>query len=63
MDLSVAAAVPLYGRYDWLTSEGPGRRELIALIERYIVQRRIGEALEVFRAAGWKACIVMPSAA
>jgi acetyl esterase/lipase len=51
VDLSVAAAVPLYGRYDWLTSEGPGRRELVVLIERYIVQRRIGEALEVFRAA------------
>jgi acetyl esterase/lipase len=51
VDLSVAAAVPLYGRYDWLTSEGLGRRELVLLIERYIVQRRIGEALEVFRAA------------
>jgi acetyl esterase/lipase len=51
VDLTVAAAVPMYGRYDWVSTEGPGRRELVAILGRYIVQQRIADAPEVFSAA------------
>lgn len=37
-DTSVAAAVPVYGRYDWFSAEGPGRRELLWMLERFIVK-------------------------
>lgn len=50
-DLRVAAAVPLYGRYDWLSSGGPGRRDFVTFIERYVVQHVIADAPDVFRAA------------
>src|SRR5581483_2830224 len=51
VDLRVAAAIPIYGRYDWVTLDGRGRRELMAGVQRFIVQARIEEALEVFQAA------------
>jgi acetyl esterase/lipase len=62
VDLAVAAAVPLYGRYDWVSTEGPGRRELVSLVGRYIVQQRIADAPEVFRAASplWRVCSDAP---
>ncbi|MDT5367749.1 MAG: hypothetical protein QOC62_2180 [Mycobacterium sp.] len=50
-DLAVAAAVPLYGRYDWVSSEGPGRKALVSLVGRYIISRPINDALDVFQAA------------
>ena len=28
-DTSVVAAVPIYGRYDWFSTKGPGRREFV----------------------------------
>ena len=42
-DTSVVAAVPIYGRYDWLSREGSGRPEFIAILERYIVKKRFAE--------------------
>ena len=39
-DTSVAAAVPVYGRYDWFTTEGEGRREFVELLERLVVKRK-----------------------
>lgn len=42
-DTSVAAAVPLYGRYDWFSREGSGRSEFISILQRYIVKKRFVE--------------------
>lgn len=36
-DTSVAAAVPVYGRYDWFSTTGTGRQEFIEALERLIV--------------------------
>jgi acetyl esterase/lipase len=62
VDLTVTAAVPLYGRYDWVSTEGPGRKGLVSLLERYIVQQRIADAPQVFRAASplWRVCSDAP---
>ena len=30
-DTSVVAAVPIYGRYDWFSTDGAGRREFVAI--------------------------------
>ncbi len=38
-DTSVAAAVPIYGRYDWYTTEGEGRREFIMFLEKFVVKK------------------------
>lgn len=38
-DTSVAAAVPVYGRYDWFGEDGPGRPEFLALLSRFVVKR------------------------
>ncbi len=34
----MAAAVPIYGRYDWFTDTGNGRPEFIKVLERFIVK-------------------------
>lgn len=39
VDTSVAAAVPVYGRYDWFTTDAPGRREFVGLLETFVVPR------------------------
>jgi acetyl esterase/lipase len=38
-DTSVAAAVPIYGRYDWFSTEGEGRPEFVSLLEKFVVKR------------------------
>lgn len=47
-DTSVVAAVPIYGRYDWFTSEGSGRPEFIAILQRYIVKKRFREHRQTY---------------
>jgi len=47
-DTGVAAAVPLYGRYDWVSREGLGRGQLMAFLERFVVQHKLDEAPELF---------------
>ena len=42
-DTSVVAAVPIYGRYDWFTTEGDGRPEFISILQRYIVKKGFRE--------------------
>ncbi|MHA3024468.1 alpha/beta hydrolase [Mycobacterium sp. BMJ-28] len=37
-DTSVAGAVPIYGRYDWVTEGFPDRREFGSVLERMIVK-------------------------
>jgi acetyl esterase/lipase len=50
-DTSVAAAVPLYGRYDWVSRAGLGRGQFIPFLERAVVRKRFVDAPEVFREA------------
>jgi acetyl esterase/lipase len=39
-DTSVVAAVPVYGRYDWFSTEGEGRREFVGLLEKFVVKQK-----------------------
>lgn len=50
-DTSVVAAVPLYGRYDWVSREGLGRGQFMPFLERAVVRKRYADEPEVFRAA------------
>jgi acetyl esterase/lipase len=47
-DTSVVAAVPVYGRYDWFTSEGSGRKEFIAFLQKFVVKKRFDEHRQVY---------------
>ncbi|MGD9621683.1 MAG: alpha/beta hydrolase [Mycolicibacterium sp.] len=40
-DTSVAAAVPIYGRYDWVSVRGGGRREFLAFLQKFVVKKPI----------------------
>ncbi len=35
--------MPIYGRYDWFTTEGDGRPEFISILQRYIVKKGFRE--------------------
>ena len=48
VDTSVVAAVPIYGRYDWFTTEGDGRPEFVSLLQRWVVKKRFRDHREVF---------------
>ncbi len=37
-DTSVVAAVPVYGRYDWYSDEGPGRREFVGFLRLLVTK-------------------------
>jgi acetyl esterase/lipase len=51
-DTSVVAAVPIYGRYDWYSTRGPGRWEFVLiLLQRMVVKKRITKHLQVYRDA------------
>ncbi|WP_102417870.1 alpha/beta hydrolase [Mycobacterium sp. 4858] len=47
-DTSVAAAVPIYGRYDWFSTEGEGRPEFISLLEKFVVKRGFSSHRDVY---------------
>ena len=47
-DTSVVAAVPVYGRYDWYTTEGNGRREFIGYLERLVVKRQFTRFRDIY---------------
>lgn len=40
-DTSVVAAVPIYGRYDWFSMDGPGRRDFVLMLRRWVVQQSL----------------------
>ena len=42
-DTSVVAAVPIYGRYDWFTAKGSGRKEFIAFLQKFVVKKPFAE--------------------
>ncbi|MDZ4264612.1 MAG: alpha/beta hydrolase [Mycobacterium sp.] len=37
-DTSVVAAVPVYGRYDWVSAHGNGRREFLGFLQKFVVK-------------------------
>ncbi|MDR3663226.1 MAG: alpha/beta hydrolase [Mycobacterium sp.] len=47
-DTSVVAAVPVYGRYDWFSFEGPGRKEMMYALQQLIVKKNFRTDPEVF---------------
>ncbi len=47
-DTSVVAAVPIYGRYDWVSTHGSGRKEFIAFLQKYVVKKRFAENRQVY---------------
>lgn len=47
-DTSVAAAVPVYGRYDWFSTEGEGRREFVELLEKFVVKRKFDTDRDIY---------------
>jgi acetyl esterase/lipase len=50
-DLSVRAAVPFYGVYDWVDDERIGNAGLPVSLERWIVKQRLQDSREVFERA------------
>jgi acetyl esterase/lipase len=47
-DTSVAAAVPVYGRYDWFSTTGEGRREFVGLLEKLVVKQEFAEHRDIY---------------
>ena len=47
-DTSVVAAVPIYGRYDWFTTKGSGRKEFIAFLQKFVVKKRFANHRQVY---------------
>ncbi len=47
-DTSVVAAVPVYGRYDWYSDEGAGRREFLAFLRRLVTKVDIRTHRQVY---------------
>jgi acetyl esterase/lipase len=50
-DTSLVAAVPVYGRYDWYTTHGNGRREFIGYLERLVVKRQFTRFRDIYAEA------------
>jgi acetyl esterase/lipase len=50
-DTSVVAAVPIYGRYDWVSTEGDGRKEFIAFLQKFVVKKPFAEHKQVYEDA------------
>ena len=47
-DTSVVAAVPMYGPYDWFSTEGEGRREFVGLLEKLVVKRKFRSNRDIY---------------
>ena len=47
-DTSVVAAVPVYGRYDWDSTDGAGRPELIAFLQKFVVKKPFTDNRQVY---------------
>jgi acetyl esterase/lipase len=47
-DTSVVAAVPFYGRYEWYSTEEPGRAEFVAALERLVVKRKLSTHRHIY---------------
>jgi acetyl esterase/lipase len=42
------AAVPIYGRYDWYSTDGEGRGEFIKFLEKFVVKKSFKEHRQVY---------------
>jgi acetyl esterase/lipase len=51
VDTSVVAAVPVYGRYDWVSTKGNGRKEFIAFLQKFVVKKPFAEHRQVYEDA------------
>jgi len=40
--------VPIYGRYDWFTTRGSGRKEFIAFLQKFVVKKPFREHKQVY---------------
>jgi acetyl esterase/lipase len=47
-DTSVVAAVPVYGRYDWHSTEGEGRPEFVWMLEKFVVKQKFATGRDVY---------------
>lgn len=47
-DTSVVAAVPVYGRYDWYSTNSRTRREFVTFLERFVVKKSFAENRQVY---------------
>jgi acetyl esterase/lipase len=47
-DTSVVAAVPYYGRYDWYSTEDPGRAEFVEVLERLVVKQKFSTHRHIY---------------
>jgi acetyl esterase/lipase len=47
-DTSVVAAVPVYGRYDWFSTQGEGRPEFVWLLEKFVVKRKFAAHRDIY---------------
>lgn len=47
-DTSVVAAVPVYGRYDWFSTEGEGRREFVGLLQKFVVKKKFATHRDIY---------------
>jgi acetyl esterase/lipase len=47
-DTSVAAAVPIYGRYDWFSTEGEGRPEFVWLLEKGVIKQKFATHRDIY---------------
>lgn len=47
-DTSVVAAVPLYGRYDWVGTYGEGRSQFMAFLQRFVIKQRLDDHRDIY---------------
>ena len=47
-DTSVVAAVPVYGRYDWHSTNSRTRRDFIGFLEKFVVKKSFTENRQVY---------------
>jgi acetyl esterase/lipase len=47
-DTSVVAAVPLYGRYDWVSTHGEGRGQFIAFLQKFVVKQQLDDHRDIY---------------
>ncbi|MCV7399937.1 alpha/beta hydrolase [Mycobacterium fragae] len=47
-DTSVVAAVPLYGRYDWVGTHGEGRSQFMTFLQRFVIKQRLDDHRDIY---------------
>lgn len=47
-DTSVVAAVPFYGRYDWFSTDAPGRAEFVEILARMVVKQKFNTHRDIY---------------